>query len=254
MLTKWRTHSPCMEKQSNIVYEIPCSCGKVYISETRQNLLGWKNIGCTMEGFHQQVSCHGVSLDPSGSPRQLEWGKIAGQCSQSYWTSSSLKVLCIWKTLEGNWFNKDDSYEIPCCLIPYHEETWGRSRQEPYPNLWSRVSLSVCMAIDKCMFWHLASLSIWRWWEHIAVETLASWILKLHIQKIFVSIHKHGSQFEAHSVCVDSTHSIWIKWQDAYVHSDLLSNSIDFHWHWKSCTCTVTHWLALYIFIITSIV
>ena len=37
MLTKVKDALP-VEKQGNVVYQIPCSCDKTYISETKQRL------------------------------------------------------------------------------------------------------------------------------------------------------------------------------------------------------------------------
>ena len=37
MLTKVKDTLP-LGKQSNVIYRIPCSCGQVYIGETRQRL------------------------------------------------------------------------------------------------------------------------------------------------------------------------------------------------------------------------
>ena len=37
LLTKVKDPLP-IEKQSNIVYEVPCTCGKVYIGETKRRL------------------------------------------------------------------------------------------------------------------------------------------------------------------------------------------------------------------------
>ena len=37
MLTKVKDALP-MEKQANVVYRVPCSCGKAYIGETKQRL------------------------------------------------------------------------------------------------------------------------------------------------------------------------------------------------------------------------
>ena len=37
MLTKVKDPLP-VEKQANVVYEVPCSCGKVYIGETKRRL------------------------------------------------------------------------------------------------------------------------------------------------------------------------------------------------------------------------
>ena len=37
LLTKAKDHLP-INKQSNVVYEVPCTCGKVYIGETKRRL------------------------------------------------------------------------------------------------------------------------------------------------------------------------------------------------------------------------
>ena len=54
MLTKVKDPLP-IEKQANVVYEIPCTCGKVYIGETKRRL-GTRLQGCLRWRPHPQVS------------------------------------------------------------------------------------------------------------------------------------------------------------------------------------------------------
>ena len=66
MLTKVKDTLLPLGKQSNVVYRTPCSCGQVYIRETRQ--AGDKTKGtvrCLPEGGDGEVSCTRASMGES---------------------------------------------------------------------------------------------------------------------------------------------------------------------------------------------
>ena len=66
MLTKVKDTLP-LGKQSNVVYRIPCSCGQVYIGETRRRLETRLEgtPGCLREGDDGDVSCRGAYVGES---------------------------------------------------------------------------------------------------------------------------------------------------------------------------------------------
>ena len=70
MLTKVKDTLP-LGKQSNVVYRIPCSCGQVYIGETKRRLetrLKEHRDACE-EGNDGEVSCSGTCVGESPSDR-----------------------------------------------------------------------------------------------------------------------------------------------------------------------------------------
>ena len=89
--------------------EVPCSCGKVYIGETKRRLetrIKEHMQGCMHEAFHRQVSHRGAHLD-SESSHQLEQGKSAGPCmaraTEPVFVGGTVHLDQM--TFESNWLN-----------------------------------------------------------------------------------------------------------------------------------------------------
>ena len=109
MLTKVKDTLP-PGKQSNVVYRIPCSCGQVYIGETKRRL-ETRLPRCLWEGDDGEVSCSGTCMgapppDPLGDHHTGQWqrtgvvgeGGLTQLCRWHLWKSVSTEMED-WKSL-----------------------------------------------------------------------------------------------------------------------------------------------------------
>ena len=104
-----------MEKRSGVVYRIPCSCGKVYLGETRRRLE-------TRLKEHKDA-CKKGQLEKSAIAEHawthqhaIEWGKTVVVDQASRHTQLLLKeAISIQLTPEGDRLNRDEGLELPGC-------------------------------------------------------------------------------------------------------------------------------------------
>ena len=127
MLTKVKDPLP-IEKQTNVVYEIPCTCGKVYIGETKGQLgtrLKEHKDACV----RNQTEKSAIAEHAWTNDHPINWSG-----------TKILKALCIQSTPTDSRFNRDSGYELPDCwfalnrkltdgaIVSYHVPLTGRMR------------------------------------------------------------------------------------------------------------------------------
>ena len=114
MLTKVKDPLP-IEKQANVVYEIPCTCGKVYIGETKRRL------GTRLK--EHKDACVKCQTDKSAIAEHtwaenhpIDWSgtKILQRASHTMELVMK-EALCIQSTPADSRFNRDGGYELPDC-------------------------------------------------------------------------------------------------------------------------------------------
>ena len=107
MLTKVKDTLP-PDKQSNVVYRIRCSCGQVYIRETKLRL----ETRCLQEGDDGEVSCSRTCV---GAPPP---DPLGGDHCTGPWQRTGVvgeEALHIQMTLVEERFNRDGGLEVPGC-------------------------------------------------------------------------------------------------------------------------------------------
>ena len=116
ILTKVKDPLP-MEKQANIIYKVPCTCGKVYISKTTRQLeicLKECKEVC-IKGFTDKstIAKHDWTED-----HPISWGdtRILQYASQTMKLVIK-EEICIWMIPESSHFNCYGGYDIPNCWI-----------------------------------------------------------------------------------------------------------------------------------------
>ena len=124
LLTRVKDPLP-MEKQANVVYEVLCTCGKVYIGKTTRRLetrLKEHKDAC-IKGFTDKsaIAEHAWTED-----HPIRWGdtRIMQHASQAM----ELVVkegICIRTTPESSHFNRDGRYNTPDCWIATYRKLKG---------------------------------------------------------------------------------------------------------------------------------
>ena len=122
-----------MEKQANMVYRIPCSCGKAYIGETKQRLE-------TRLREHQDA-CRTQSLQKSavaehawGSHHPINW-KDTLVINRARQPEELLlkEAIHIQETPAWECLNRDGGKEIPrCCTAALKRRERANNRHESY--------------------------------------------------------------------------------------------------------------------------
>ena len=124
MLTKVKDPLP-IEKQSNVVYEIPCTCGKVYIGETKRHL------GTRLK--EHKDACVKCQTDKSAiaehawaEDHPINWSgtKILQRASHTMELVMK-EALCIQSTPADSRFNRDGGYELPDCWFALNRKLRG---------------------------------------------------------------------------------------------------------------------------------
>ena len=125
MLTKVKDTLP-LGKQSNVVYRIPCSCGQVYIGETKRRLeTRLKEHRDTCERGMMEKSA--VVEHAWENHHLIDWEETT---VLDHGTGQELLVkeaLHIQMTPSGECFNRDGGLEVPGCWIAVMRREGGRS-------------------------------------------------------------------------------------------------------------------------------
>ena len=141
MLTKVKDALP-MEKQANVVYRIPCSCGKAYIGETKRRLE-------TRLREHQDA-CRTQSLQKSavaehawGSHHHINW-KDTSVINRARRPEELLlkEAIHIQGTPAGECLNRDGGKGIPRCWTAALKRSEGAANRQPNCNFWRQVTAS----------------------------------------------------------------------------------------------------------------
>ena len=117
-------HLP-IEKQANVVYEIPCTCGKVYIGETKRCL------GTRLK--EHKDACGRCQTDKSAitehawaEDHPINWSGTKILQRTSHTMELVMKeTLCIKSTPAGSRFNRDSGYELPDCWFALNRKLRG---------------------------------------------------------------------------------------------------------------------------------
>ena len=114
-----------IDKQSNVVYEVPCTCGKVYIGETKRRL------GTRIK--EHKDACVKCLTDKSAiaehawtNDHPINWAgtKVLQRASRTM--ELVLKEsLSIRTTPEDTRFNRDSGYELPDCWVATYKKLGG---------------------------------------------------------------------------------------------------------------------------------
>ena len=116
LLTKVKDPLPTT-KQSNVVYDVPCTCGKVYIGETKCRLetcLNEHRDACTR--FLTDKSA--IAEHAWANDHPINWAetKILQRANRTMKLVMK-EALSIRTTPEDARFNRDNGYELPDCWI-----------------------------------------------------------------------------------------------------------------------------------------
>ena len=124
LLTKVKDPLP-IEKQANIVYEVPCTCGQVYIGETRRRL------GTRLK--EHRDACKKGLTDKSaiaehawtnGHPIRWDATKVLQRASRTMELVMK-ESLSIRTKPESERFNRDSGFELPDCWIATYKKLRG---------------------------------------------------------------------------------------------------------------------------------
>ena len=116
LLTKVKDPLPT-EKQSSVVYEVPCTCGKVYIGKTKlrlgTHLKEHKDACAECLTNKSAIAEHSWTSD-----HPINWNgtKILQRAGRTMQLVLK-EALSIHKTPEDARFNRESGYELPDCLI-----------------------------------------------------------------------------------------------------------------------------------------
>ena len=116
LLTKVKDPLPTT-KQSNVVYEVPCTCGKVYIGETKRWLekrLKEHKDACTRCLTDKSA----IAEHAWANDHPINWAKTKILHRANRTIELVMKeALSIRTTPEDAHFNRDSGYELPDCRI-----------------------------------------------------------------------------------------------------------------------------------------
>ena len=124
LLTKVKDPLP-ITKQSNVVYEVPCTCGKVYIGETKRRLetrlKEHKDACIKCLADKSAIAEHAWTND-----HPINWTETRVLQRASRTMELVLKeALSIRTTPENARFNRDEGYELPGCWIATYNKLKG---------------------------------------------------------------------------------------------------------------------------------
>ena len=124
LLTKVKDPLP-IDKQSNVVYEVPCTCGKVYIGETKRRL------GTRLKEHKDAcVKCHtdksAIAEHAWTNDHPINWAetKIL-QRANGTMELVMKEALSIRTTPEDACLNRHSGYELPDCWIATYKKLKG---------------------------------------------------------------------------------------------------------------------------------
>ena len=112
-------------KQSNVVYEVPCTCGKVYIGETKRRLetrLKEHKDACTRYLTDKSA----IAEHAWANDHPINWAetKILQRANRTMELVMK-EALSIRTTPEDACFNRDNGYELPDCWIATYKKLKG---------------------------------------------------------------------------------------------------------------------------------
>ena len=112
-------------KQSNVVYEVPCTCGKVYIGETKRRLetrLKEHKDACTRYLTDKSA----IAEHAWANDHPINWAetKILQRANRTMELVMK-EALSIRTTPEDARFNRDNGYELPDCWIATYKKLKG---------------------------------------------------------------------------------------------------------------------------------
>ena len=124
LLTKVKDPLPTT-KQSNVVYEVPCTCGKVYIGETKRRLetcLKEHKDACTRYLTDKSA----IAEHARANDHPINWAemKILQRANRTMELVMK-EALSIRTTPEDARFNRDNGYELPDCWIATYKKLKG---------------------------------------------------------------------------------------------------------------------------------
>ena len=133
MLTKVKDAVP-MEKQANVVYRIPCSCGKSYIGETKRRLesrLKEHQDACRTQSLHKSA----VAEHAWGSHHPINWNDTSVVDRARRPEELLLKeAIHIQNTPAGESLNRDGGKEIPKSWMITLKHSGGAVNRRPGRN------------------------------------------------------------------------------------------------------------------------
>ena len=125
VLSSLRSRTP--EKQPNVVYEVPCICGKLYIGKIRRRLET-----CLKE--HIDACIKGFTDISAVEDHTIRWDDTL---TLQFASRTMVKeAICIQTILESSHFNRDGGYDIPdCCIATCRKlrRTWNP--RGPHPSI-----------------------------------------------------------------------------------------------------------------------
>ena len=124
MLTKVKDPLP-VEKQANVVYKVPCSCGKIHIGEIKRRLetrLKEHKEACVKGQTTKSAIAEHAWLE--GHPINWDGTRILQRASHTMELVMK-EAMCIQSTPTDSWFNRDSRYELPDCWIALNRKLKG---------------------------------------------------------------------------------------------------------------------------------
>ena len=150
MLTKVKDALP-VEKQANMVYQIPCSCGKAYIGETKRRLetrLREHQDACRTQSLQKSVVVEHVW----GSHHPINWKDISVIDQAKRPEELLLKEsIHIQGTPAGERLNRDGGKGIPKCWTAALKRSEGAANRRPNRNFQRQIQwhpMMACVAIN----------------------------------------------------------------------------------------------------------
>ena len=139
LLTKVKDPLP-VEKQSNVVYEVPCTCGKVYIGETKRRL------GTRLK--EHKDACAKCLTDKSAiaehawtSNHPINWaGTRVLQRANRTMELVMKEALSIRTAPDDSHFNRDSGYELPDCWIATYRKLKGGASLSSARHTYTRTN------------------------------------------------------------------------------------------------------------------
>ena len=125
LLTKVKDPLPTT-KQSNVVYEVPCTCGKVYIGETKRRLetrLKEHKDACTRYLTDKSA----IAEHAWANDHPINWAetKILQRAKPHHGTRHEGSTKHTHDAREDARFNRDNGYELPDCWIATYKKLKG---------------------------------------------------------------------------------------------------------------------------------
>ena len=114
--------SKTLSPSRSIVYEIPCTCGKVYIGETKRRLETRLKDACV----RCQTDKSAIAEHAWAEDHPINWSGTKILQRASHTTELVMKeALCIQSTPADSRFNRDGGYELPDCWFALNRKLRG---------------------------------------------------------------------------------------------------------------------------------